>query len=40
MTNNEKEKTITFSLKDTKELEAKSLLMFQQGTSMNYQLLE
>ncbi|MBQ4561401.1 MAG: IreB family regulatory phosphoprotein [Clostridia bacterium] len=27
MTNNEKEKTITFSLKDTKELEAKSILL-------------
>ena len=27
MMNNEKEKTITFSLKDTKELEAKSILL-------------
>lgn len=27
MSNNEKEKTITFSLKDTKELEAKSILL-------------
>ncbi len=27
MTNNEKEKTITFSLKDTKELETKSILL-------------
>lgn len=27
MTNNEKEKTITFSIKDTKELETKSILL-------------
>ncbi len=27
MTNNDKEKTLTFSLKDTKELEAKSILL-------------